>query len=75
MRRYPIGPYPTERLMTVEEAERLSSVDSGYDTKKRDPRRRRAPAIWAWQSVEGAMAQSVTDEQVEREIRRARSGE
>ncbi|HLS80695.1 MAG TPA: hypothetical protein VK025_04765 [Steroidobacter sp.] len=49
----------TEQLMTVEEAQRLSDP---HTSREANEQRRR---IWAWQSVAGAMAQTVTDEQIE----------
>lgn len=53
--------YLTERLMTVEEAAALSYSHPAYG---QDEKRR--PSIWAWQTVEGALAQTVSDEQVDR---------
>jgi hypothetical protein len=58
--------YASEQLMTVEEAQRLSGLDT-----RRDERRDR-PAIWAWQTVAGVLAQTVTEEQVERAVRAKR---
>ena len=53
--------YVTEpALMTLEEAQRLS--DPRTSREANEDRRR----IWAWQSVEGLLAQSITDEQIER---------
>jgi hypothetical protein len=51
--------YPTEQLMTVEEAERLSELHTG---RKRQPRQ---PSLWAWQSVSGALEPTVTEAQVD----------
>lgn len=61
--------YPSEQLMTVEEAQRLSELHAGRE--ERASRERRA-SIWAWQSVAGALEQAVTDEQVEQVMRSAR---
>ena len=48
----------SQRLMTIEEAMHLSSLNSG-------PREKfERPSIWAWQTVARAMAETVTDEQV-----------
>jgi hypothetical protein len=47
-------------LMTLEEAQRLS--DPRTSREANEERRR----IWAWQSVEGLLAQSISDEQIER---------
>jgi hypothetical protein len=44
--------YPSEQLMTVEEAER----------RKQQPRQ---PSLWVWQSVSGALEQTVTEAQVD----------
>lgn len=61
--------YLTERLMTVAEAAALShSAAPHYGTS--DERR---PSIWAWQTVEGALAQTVSDEQVDRMVRARRA--
>ena len=47
-------------LMTLEEAQRLS--DPRTSREANEERRR----IWAWQSVEGLLAQSISDEQIQR---------
>jgi len=54
---------PAERLMTIDEAKQLSTLDNGYDcrTGKRNLRRN----IWSWQCVEGVMSQTVTDAQLD----------
>jgi siroheme synthase (precorrin-2 oxidase/ferrochelatase) len=52
--------YPTERLMTVEEAQRLSDLETSH--AENEKRRR----MWAWQSVAGAMAQTVDDETLDK---------
>lgn len=52
--------YLTERLMTVEEAQRLSDPH----TSREENEKRRRP--WSWQSVEGAMSQTVSDETLDR---------
>jgi hypothetical protein len=61
--------YPTEQLMTVEEAERLSELHTGRNRRKQPVRQ---PSLWAWQSVSGALEQTVTDEQVDDVIRTLR---
>lgn len=52
--------YQTERLMTIEEAQRLSDLDTSRE--EHEKRRRQ----WAWQSIEGAMSQTVSDETLDR---------
>ncbi|HEX7114721.1 MAG TPA: hypothetical protein VF193_06285 [Steroidobacter sp.] len=54
---------PSEQLMTVEEAERLSRLDADPSTTREEMKRAR---VWSWQSVEGVMSQTVSDEQLER---------
>ncbi|HEX7013434.1 MAG TPA: hypothetical protein VF161_11830 [Steroidobacteraceae bacterium] len=54
---------PSEQLMTVEEAERLSRLDADPSATREESKRAR---LWSWQSVEGAMSQTVSDEQLER---------
>jgi hypothetical protein len=49
--------YPTEQLMTVEEAERLSELHTGRNRRKQPVRQ---PSLWAWQSVSGVLEQTVT---------------
>lgn len=56
------------QLMTVEEAQRLSSLE-GCELRREEKQRAR---MWSWQTVEGVMAQSITDEQVETLAKRAR---
>ena len=53
--------YPSEQLMTVEEAERLSELHTGRNRRKQPVRQ---PSLWAWQSVPSALEQTVTEEQV-----------
>jgi hypothetical protein len=65
-----VNRYPSEQLMTVEEAQRLSELHSGRE--ERASRERRA-SIWAWQSVAGALEQTVSEDQVEQLMRSARS--
>lgn len=55
--------YPTEQLMTVEEAERLSELHTGRQRRKQPARQ---PSLWAWQSLSGALTQTVTAEQVDK---------
>jgi hypothetical protein len=54
--------YPTEQLMTVEEAERLSELHTGRKRRKQPVRQ---PSLWAWQSVSGALEQTVTEERMQ----------
>jgi hypothetical protein len=54
--------YPSEQLMTVEEAERLSELHTGRNRRKQPVRQ---PRLWAWQSIDGALEQTVTEEQVD----------
>lgn len=55
--------YPSEQLMTVEEAERLSELHTGRQRRKQPARQ---PSLWAWQSLSGALTQTVTEERVVR---------
>jgi hypothetical protein len=58
--------HTSERLMTIEEAMHLSQASTG-------PREKfERPSIWAWQTVARAMAQTVTDEQVDALMSRSR---
>jgi hypothetical protein len=52
--------YATTRLMTIEEAQQLSDLDTSHAA---DKERRR---MWAWQNVEAAMSQSVTEETLDK---------
>ncbi len=52
--------YESPQLMTIEEAQRLSDP---HTSREANEQRRR---IWAWQSVEGVLEQTITDEQIER---------
>jgi hypothetical protein len=61
--------YPSEQLMTVEEAERLSELHTGRNRRKQPIRQ---PSLWAWQSVHGALGQTVTEEQVDEMMRTLR---
>lgn len=54
--------YPSEQLMTVEEAERLSELHTGRQRRKQPARQ---PSLWVWQSLSGALTQTVTEEQVD----------
>jgi hypothetical protein len=61
--------YPTEQLMTVDEAERLSRLEQpGMGRDRREER----PSIWAWQTVSGAMSQAVSEEQVDQMMKMLR---
>lgn len=53
--------YPATRLMTLEEAQRLSTLE-GCEQRREELQR---ACLWAWQSVEGAMSQTISDEQFE----------
>lgn len=52
--------YPSEQLMTIEEAKRLSDLETSH--AENEKRRR----IWAWQNVEGVMSQNVSDETLDK---------
>jgi hypothetical protein len=60
--------HPETQLMTIEEAERLSTLE-GCELRREEKQRAR---VWSWQTVEGAMSQSITDEQIERLEKQAR---
>jgi hypothetical protein len=60
--------YPATQLMTIEEAQRLSTLE-GCELRREEQQRAR---MWSWQTVEGAMAQSVSDEHIEALSKRAR---
>ena len=51
--------FVTERLMTLEEAQQLSHTD--HERQREFERRHQ----WSWQSVARAMAQEVSDEQID----------
>ena len=61
--------YPSEQLMTVEEAERLSELHTGRERRKQP----RQPSLWAWQSVSGALEQTVTEDQVDEMMKTLRA--
>jgi hypothetical protein len=61
--------YPTEQLMTVEEAERLSGLHAGRRERRKQPRQ---PSLWVWQSVAGALEQTVSEAQVDEMMRTLR---
>ena len=61
--------YLSEQLMTVEEAERLSELHTGRERRKRPARQ---PSLWAWQTVSGALEQTVTENQVDEVMRTLR---
>lgn len=50
----------TTRMMTIEEAQRLSELSTSHEA---DKERRR---MWSWQSVQAAMAQRVDDETLDK---------
>ena len=60
--------YPATQLMTIEEAQRLSSLE-GCELRRQERQRAR---MWSWQTVEGALSQMVTDEQLEQLARKVR---
>ena len=60
--------HPATQLMTIEEAQRLSTLE-GCELRHQEKQRAR---LWSWQTVEGAMSQSISDEQIERLAKRAR---
>jgi hypothetical protein len=62
--------YPSEQLMTVEEAERLSELHTGRERRKQQPRQ---ASLWAWQSVSGALEQTVTEDQVDEMMKTLRA--
>ena len=53
--------YPTTQLMTVEEAQRLSDLETSH--AENEKRRRR---MWAAHSVEAVMSQTVSDETLDK---------
>lgn len=53
--------FPTTQLMTIEDAKRLSAYGENPRSEERQRQR-----VWSWQTVEGAMSQTVSDEQIER---------
>lgn len=55
--------YLSEQLMTVEEAERLSELHTGRNRRKQP---KRQPSLWVWQSVSGALMQTVPEMEVVR---------
>jgi hypothetical protein len=55
--------YLSEQLMTVDEAERLSELHTGRQRRKQPARQ---PSLWVWQSLSGALTQTVTEERVVR---------
>ncbi len=62
--------YPSEQLMTVEEAQRLSELHSSREERASSERR---ASIWSWQSIAGALEQTVSEDQVDQVMRSARS--
>jgi hypothetical protein len=61
-------PYVSTRLMSIEEAKHLSSLE-GCELRREERQRAR---LWSWQTVEGALSQTISDEQVESLSRRSR---
>jgi hypothetical protein len=60
--------YPETQLMTIEEAQRLSTLE-GCELRREEKQRAR---VWSWQTVEGAMSQEIADEQFDRLEKQAR---
>ena len=56
------------QLMTVEEAQRLSTLE-GCELRREEQQRAR---MWSWQTIEGALSQSISDEQIDALRGRAR---
>ncbi len=54
-------PYTATQLMTIEEAQRLSTLE-GCELRREERQRAR---MWSWQTVAGALDQTVSDELVE----------
>ena len=52
--------HPTEQLMTIEEAQRLSDP---HTSREAEEQRRR---MWAWQNVAAAMSQTIGDETLDK---------
>jgi hypothetical protein len=61
-------PTPATQLMTIEEAKYLSTLE-GCEIRREERQRAR---VWSWQTVDGAMSQTVSDEQLDRLSRKAR---
>ena len=59
----------SEQLMTIEEAMSLSTPYNGPQG------RFQRPSIWSWQTVARAMAQVVTDEQIDAMVGKKRCWE
>jgi hypothetical protein len=59
---------PATGLMTIEEAKHLSTLE-GCEIRREERQRAR---VWSWQSVEGAMSQTISDEQIDTLAGRAR---
>jgi hypothetical protein len=53
--------HPATQLMTIEEAQRLSTLE-GCELRREEQQRAR---MWSWQTVEGALGQSISEEQIE----------
>jgi len=59
MNRY--HPVPATQLMTIDEAKLLSSLE-GCEIGREERQRAR---VWSWQTVEGVMSQTISDEQLD----------
>lgn len=55
------------QLMTIEEAQRLSTLE-GCELRREERQRAR---MWSWQTVEGAMHQAISDDQIDSLSKRA----
>jgi hypothetical protein len=66
MNRYEM--YPATQLMTIEEAKHLSTLE-GCAVRREERQRTR---VWSWQTVEGAMSQTISDEQLDELSRKAK---
>jgi hypothetical protein len=54
--------------MTIEEAQQLSGLDERYDSRTGAPNARRN--LWSWQTVAGAMSQTVSEAQIDELMKR-----
>jgi hypothetical protein len=59
---------PATGLMTIDEAKHLSTLE-GCEIRREERQRAR---VWSWQSVEGAMSQTISDEQIDALAERVR---
>ncbi len=54
--------YPETRLMTIEEAQRLSTLE-GCELHRREQDERKR--IWSWQTVDDVLSLTVSDDQLD----------